>query len=208
MIFSFLKEKGYKKRILMVPQKWLDFEVSTEFSGWASLDYNRIVQSKTYIWYHLVKLGHNIFFSDPDVVWLNENILEHLHFIFKYSPAEILFTQDNEDYKINYYNTGLFYAKSTSYTIDLFRKIIEIQRKDVNNSMEQIVLNALLRKNKYNDCRLIGLDPILFSSGNVFFNFQLNKIFGLNPYTVHPNYIAGENEKINALKLNNMWLVK
>jgi len=206
-IFAYLKEKGYKKRIIMVPNEWLDFELSVEFSSWASTNYNHIVQSKTNIWYNLVKLGHNILFSDPDVVWLNKHILEHLDFIFKYSRAQILFSQDSQDHT-NYYNTGFFYAKSSAYTIDLFMKIIEIQRKDPKNAMEQTILNNLLTKNKYNDCRLVGLDPILFASGRIVYQKKLLNIFTLNPYTVHANYIAGQPAKISALKSSNMWLIE
>jgi hypothetical protein len=96
-IFSLLKEKGYANRIAMVPREWLDFNISSTFSSWSSIEYNKIVQSKTNIWYHLAKLSHNFIFSDPYVVWLNKNILKHLDFLFKHSYAHALFSQDQKN---------------------------------------------------------------------------------------------------------------
>ena len=204
-VFKFLKDKGYETRIAMVPNGWLDFGVSKLFSTWASKDYNHIVQSKTFIWYHLLRLKHNILFSDSDVVWLNKNILKHLDFVFKYSYADILFSQDNQEGTL-YYNTGFFFAKSTKYTINLFLTIIQMQRRDPDNAMEQIILNNMLRTNKFKDSRLVGLDPFLYSSGKVFFILKLNSEMSIHPFTVHPNYLVGQ-EKITALKSNNMWLI-
>ena len=61
-LFDALKRKGYETRIAMVPRQWLDFDISVNPSSWETRDYNRITQSKTLIWHHLVKLGHHILF--------------------------------------------------------------------------------------------------------------------------------------------------
>ena len=71
-IFNFLKEKKHANNLVMVPSEWLDYKISSSYSNWESSDYKKITQSKTNIWYHLAKLGHNFIFSDPDVVWLKD----------------------------------------------------------------------------------------------------------------------------------------
>ena len=119
----------------------------------------------------------------------------------------MLFAQDQEDGNF-YYNTGFFYLKSTQFTIDLLRQTIENQRKDPNNAIDQIVLHNILKKNKFNDSRLVGLDPILFASGKVYFHSSLNKHWDLAPYTVHANYMIGLQTKIDAFKSHKMWLLK
>ena len=104
-----------------------------------------------------------------------------------------------------YFNTGFFSLRSTDITIDLLLKVIQNQRKNPNVALEQIVLNDILKVNKFNDSRLMGLDPILFASGRVYFQFNINKNWNLLPYTVHANYMVGENEK--SLNSSGLWLV-
>jgi hypothetical protein len=205
-LYEFLSEKGYKNNLAIVPSNWLDFKISKSFSSWATKDYNQITQAKPQIWYQLLKLKLNIFFSDSDVAWLNKNIIDHLKFIYEYSTADLLFSVDQE-HRNNYYNTGLFMAKCTPYSIDLFLNLINEQRKSPEHSIDQIVLGNMLKKTKFNDSRIIGLDPILFASGKVFLHDKLNKRFNLTPYTFHANYLVGIEAKINALKANNLWFL-
>ena len=205
-LINLLIDKGLKDNLVLIPQNWTDFNITSEFSSWASTKYNQITQAKVHVWYRLIKLKQNIFFSDPDVVWLNKNIVEHIEFIFKYSYANIIFTQDQDPNKF-YYNTGLFYAKSTLFVENLFKSLIEVQRKDPQNSIDQIVLDKMLKESKFNDSRLLGLDPFLFASGKVFFHDNLNVKMNISPYTVHANYLIGESGKINAFKSKNLWFI-
>ncbi len=203
-LYEFLNKKGYQNNLALVPSNWIDFNISKSSSSWATKDYNQITQAKPQIWYQLLKLKCNIFFSDTDVAWLNKNIVDHLKYIYEYSTADLLFSMD-QGHRNNYYNTGLFMAKSTSYSINLFLDLINEQRKSPENSIDQIVFGNMLKKTKFNDSRIIGLDPILFASGKVFLQEKLNKKFNLTPYTFHANYLVGLDAKINALKANNFW---
>jgi len=205
-LYEFLSKKGFKNNLAIVPSNWLDFNVSKSYSSWATKDYNQITQAKPQIWYQLLKLNCNIFFSDSDVAWLNKNILDHIKYIYTYSTADLLFSIDQEG-RNNYYNTGLFFAKSTPYSIQLFLDLINEQRKSPEHSIDQQVFSRMLIKRKFNDSRIIGLDPILFASGKVFLHEKLNKKLNLNPYTFHANYLIGMNAKINALKENNFWYI-
>jgi hypothetical protein len=54
----------------------------------------------------------------------------------------------------------------------------------------------------------MGLDPILFASGRVYFQYKINKNWNLLPYTVHANYMVGEKEKVKSLNSSGFWLVK
>jgi hypothetical protein len=204
-LYEFLSEKGYKNNLAIVPSNWLDFKVSKSFLNWGSKDYNQITQAKPQIWYQLLKLKLNIFFSDPDVVWLNEHIIDHLKFIYEYSTADLLFSLDNNRKSVTY-NTGLFTAKCTPYSIDLFLNLINEQRKNPSYS-NQKVFKIITKKMKSSDNKIIALDPILFASGKVFLKLKLNKKYNLNPYTFHANYLIGMQAKINALKANNYWFI-
>lgn len=123
-----------------------------------------------------------------------------------HSYADALFSQDQE-YRTFYYNTGFFSLKSTQFTIDLLMKTIKNQRQNSDYAMEQIVFNDILKSNKFNDSRLVGLDPILFACGRVYFHLGLNKKWNVAPYIVHANYMIGLEVKINAFKAHNLWLI-
>ena len=205
-LYKFLSDKGYTSNLAVVPSNWLDLKVSKLNFDYGTKEYNQITQAKSQIWYQLLKLNCNILFSDPDVVWLNKNILEHIKYIYKYSTADVLFSMDQIDnVKTNHYNTGLFFAKSTAFSINLFLNLVNKQRKRPKKSIDQHVLRKILQRKKFKESRIIGLDPILFASGNVFLKEKLNKKFNLTPYTFHANYIIGMDQKIMALKQNNFW---
>jgi len=154
-LFDYLTEKGYGNHLVKVPSAWIDFEITPYFATWAKTDYNHITQAKVHIWYQLLELNINFLFSDPDVVWLDKNIILHIQTIFKYSLAEIAMAQDQEPSDF-FYNTGLFYAKSTHFCKQLFLKLIQEIRKDSENAIDQVVLGNMLRANNYNDSRIVG----------------------------------------------------
>lgn len=214
LIFSFdiqlvdyLNKNGFANKTVLVPKNWIDFQITIESSNWASKEYNQIQQAKIQICYQLLKINQNILFSDPDVVFLNKNILTHIDFIYFNSPADLILTQDNMLRTFNY-NMGLFYARATIFVQTLFLRLILEQRKDPIGSIDQLVLRKMLSEEKYNDSRIIGLDPILFPSGQVFFHEKLNDKLNIKPYTVHANYIVGKEKKIDILKSKGLWFVE
>ena len=206
-LFDFLVKKGYQNNAVMVPSGWLDYDVSSGNHNYGSKDYSHIVQSKVPVWLELLKLEYNIFFSDPDIVLLNSNILSHIEFIYANSKAELIMSQDQQIRKLNY-NTGLFYARSTAFTIDLFKKVIENQRKDPDNAMEQYILSDILESINYKDTKIFGLDPMLFASGMVYFWERINQKFNLQPYSVHANYFFGKESKKRAFRSEGLWFVQ
>lgn len=206
-LFDYLVNKGYQNNVVMVPPTWLDYNVSAGYHSYGSKDYSHIVQSKVPIWLELLKLKFNIFFSDPDIVWLNANILKHVEFIYQYSKAELIMSQDQKIRQLNF-NTGLFYARSTEFTMELFRKVIENQRKNPDQAMEQYILSDMLESINYNETRILGLDPILFASGMVYFWERINQKFNVKPYSVHANYYIGRISKKRALRSEGLWFVQ
>ena len=146
-LYDILVEKGYKNNLAMVPAKWIDFKINPSLVTF--------IQAKVQILHQLLKLNFNLMFSDVDVVWLNKNILLHIGYIFKYTSAEIIIAQDQQPNDF-FYNMGLFYIKSSIFSKELFLKLIQEMQKNSENAIAQVVLNNMLRKNKFNDSRISG----------------------------------------------------
>ena len=204
-IVKLLSQKGYEDRIVLVPNNWIDFNLSSNFSYFKSKEYNKITQAKTQIVYNILKLGQNILFSDPDIVFLNKNILNHIHYLAKYSPAQIFFSQDQHSNQFHF-NTGFYYAKASNYVQELFLRLINEQRKDESNAIDQFVFNKMIKSNDLNT-KIAPLDHILFASGQVYFHEKINDKYNITPYMVHANYLTGETNKVNAFKSKNLWFI-
>jgi hypothetical protein len=137
-------------------------------------------------------------------VWLNNRIVDYLVFMFENSKADAFFSQD---YAM--LNTGFFAVKSTKFSIQLFSDLIITQSQNPK-IIEQLLFDKLIRKLtllNYKDSKIIGLDPLLFANGDIFFHKKINKKLHIKPFTVHVNYIAGEKNKMDALKYNKFWYI-
>jgi hypothetical protein len=204
-LLIYLKNKGYESHIALVPRSWVDHDLSTGFQKFGNVKYTQIVQSKTNVWYELLKRGHTYIFSDPDVVFLSEHVVKHVMFDFANSFAHVMFSREPALY-LRLYNTGFFVARPTQFVKELFMSMIEKIR--ANNAMEQHVLNDLMGKSNFNDQRVGGLDLLLYSSGNLYFKRELNDRWGIKPLVVHATYFSGRSAKIGAFKSKNLWNVE
>jgi hypothetical protein len=129
VVFSFdqqlvdhLTKQGYQNNVILVPSYWLDYNLTTGFSGWGQDTYKHITKSKTNIWHNLLLRNYSFLYSDPDVAWLSAHVLDHINFQYDNSFAEVLFSQDLEDREI-YCNTG-FFTQQQLISLELSSKIL------------------------------------------------------------------------------------
>lgn len=203
-LYDYLKQKGYSDRTTIVPSDWLEFELTKLPTNFGNKDYNKITQSKVHVHYNLLLNNITFLMSDVDIVWLSSHIVEYIEYNLRHSYAHMAFSQDTPLGAIQY-NTGLFYAQTTKFTLNLFLNWINEQRVDVSKSIDQFVLDSLLAKNSHSDSRIYPLDKLLFSSGEAYFHQKANDKFGIKPLTVHANYIVSMKNKIEYLKKSNLW---
>ena len=85
---------------------------------------------------------------------MNKNILTHINYIYKNSFADVLFTQHTHPEKRKLiYNTGLFYAKASSFSKDMFLQLFHEMEKNALTSIDPI---DFIDAKKYNFPRLMG----------------------------------------------------
>jgi hypothetical protein len=204
-LVDYLADQGYKNNVMLVPSKWLDYNLSANFSSFSDVTYTQLTKSKTNIWNSLLLRNYSFMFSDPDVAWLSERILDHVKFQYEHSFAEILFTQDVTP-RFTYCNTGFFYATPTPFVKALLGKMLILQRSaQYKDLVEQYILQEILSETKFNDSRLDTLDLLLYANGDVHFHKNLNKIMNITPLAVHANYLIGQAAKKRLLKFGGYW---
>jgi hypothetical protein len=240
-LISYINDLGYSNNTAQVPHEWLIRHYQTtgdttksRLSGKSNVD---LVNSKASIWYHLISLGLNFIYSDPDMVWLNKNTHTHLEYKYRYSFADIIFAQNPTSRRALLYSTGFFYARATPFVKDFFRRVVDKQLKNNEKSdfsdiaarsiqfiksffsvhaelreetdnFDQSAVNSILSETNFNDSRADKLDPLLYASGEVFFTKQLNRKFGIDPFIVHVNHLSSNEDKVEALKSANFWFLQ
>ena len=128
-LIQFLSEKGYANRTIKIPNFLLEKNVTTDSSDFMTPNFLALVQSRSKLFLKLLELGIAFLFSDVDTVWMSNRVVEYVEFVYKHSYAEILFSEDTVARR-NHYNTGFFYATPTNFTINLYKMLIDEQRKN------------------------------------------------------------------------------
>lgn len=119
--------------------------------------------------------NYSFVFSDPDIFWLSEHVLDHIKFQCENSVAEVFFAQDLMD-RFCYLNTGFFYVTPTPFVKSLFQEILMRQRlPEQKDTYEQYILRDIVNATKLNDSRLDTLDLLLYANGDVHFGAIMNK---------------------------------
>lgn len=207
-LFNFFAHKGFIDNLLLVPDDWHDYEVTKYFTVWKTREHIELNQARIQIIHKLLKLNVTLLLADVDIVWLNENFLEHVQYIFKQTSADVLFSISEIKLRKVWYCIGFYYIKPSPFTIELMLDLLDFQHENPQRTVEQN-LNAMVDQlQKYKNTDKIGaLDPILFPSGNVWVEKKLNEKFQLTPYILHANFLIGKQSKIDAFKKQNLWFL-
>jgi hypothetical protein len=143
-LVDYLTEKGYRDNVILVSSKWLNYNLTTNFSAWGQDAYKLIAESKTVILNNLLMRNYSVITCDTDVVWLNKHILSHIRFQYEHSFAELLLTPDAQPRK-PFHNTGFFYATPTHFVKTLFETILQLQQtKKYRHVAQQSILGFAL----------------------------------------------------------------
>jgi hypothetical protein len=206
-LFNFLAHKGYMDNLFMVPSDWHQFKLTQYLVVWNTKEFDAIMHARTQIIHKLLNLNVTLLFADSDIVWLNQNVLEHVQFIFQQTSVDVLFSISEVNKRKVWYCMGFYYVKPTAFTIKLFADLIEYQRQKPHISDEDL-LNSMIDL-RYKKTDKIGiLDPILFPSGNVWLERKLDVKFQITPYILHANFLIGKQSKIDAFKNKNLWFLE
>lgn len=156
-LFNFLAHKGYLDNLFMVPSDWHEFKLTQYMTVWNTKEFDTLMHARTQIIHKLLKLNVTLLFTDLDIVWLNQNVLEHVQFIFRQTSVDVLFSISEVYVRKVWYCMGFYYVKPTTFTIELFADLIKYQRQNPQRNDEENLNSMVDLKRKYKKTDKIGL---------------------------------------------------
>uniref|UniRef100_A0A914DVX9 Nucleotide-diphospho-sugar transferase domain-containing protein n=1 Tax=Acrobeloides nanus TaxID=290746 RepID=A0A914DVX9_9BILA len=204
VLYENLVKYNFAEYAVLVPSTWLpSANISTHEAIWETKDYYPITRSKVFIVNKLVQHGLTILFTDVDIVWLSPNILNYIDAV---APGkDFVYSIDKTEHPASReVNSGFYMVRSNEGGKEIFKAIEE--RLKVDPDHDQFVINRvfdsnpeLLNKHGYR------LNKLLFANGDTYFHKQMNKKLGIQPMTIHANYLIGFDKKKCSLIQANMW---
>ena len=96
--------------------------------------------------------------------------------------------------------------RSTRDLTNVVTFICNLERLKVDPDHDQFVINRLFDSNpELLNKHGYGLNKLLFANGDTYFHKQMNKKLGIQPMTIHANYLIGFDKKKCNLIQANMW---
>jgi hypothetical protein len=96
-MYMFLCEYGFERNAALVPRGWIHKEISAQFEGWLSQGYKDLLHGKILIMIELWKRGFGIFYNDVDLVFLSDNVFEHIMFETALYKPDFMYMVDGVD---------------------------------------------------------------------------------------------------------------
>ncbi|KAG1474593.1 hypothetical protein G6F56_000278 [Rhizopus delemar] len=194
-LYEHLALTGHKDRAAKIPETWFHQAVEDDFSLYFSETYRIITHAKTLVVQQLLYLDITVFFSDIDIVWIRPHIVDYMDALMQIRPQTgVLFQQEGVDQRE--VNSGFYLMRPTDLTKRLLAETIVIQDTD-KKLTQQGAMNVALNKLDL-DVRttsVVLLDLLHFPNGHIYFNLDLPRQRGIQPYIVHANYLASVKKK-------------
>jgi len=231
-LYSFLVEHGYADNAVVVPRQWVHKDITALESQYKQPGFVDLMQAKVLIIIELLKLDVHLFYLDVDIVFCSPHVVDHIVFDDLYVNTDFLYMVDvHEMERVNYISKyklleltfrvlrleltclllidgGFWLARPTNRMIEFFKEVFEmVTERGV--LLEQDAMNMALANASRIHGKQLGrpLDKLLYPSGWVFWQEDLNAKLGVKPLVVHMNWIVSNAAKKAKLKEAGLWFV-
>ena len=170
----------------------LNEDAPTEFQTFRKGDWNKVVVQKFNIIHKELMDGHDVLFTDGDIVWLNNRFQRDIQ--NRIDDNDILVQNDKcKDDDDSELCTGIIYAKCNDKNKDVF-DTTKINMDDFQ--CDQIYFNKIKESLNYEKLPLKK-----YPNG-----FYFRKMTPNNPYCIHFNYVVGHQKKDFMISFN-YWFI-
>ncbi|ORY91080.1 nucleotide-diphospho-sugar transferase-domain-containing protein [Syncephalastrum racemosum] len=203
-LYTHLVNAGYEAHAAHIPESWFHQDVPAAFEEYYTPKYRAITHAKTLVVQRLLYLDVTVFFSDVDIVWLRPRMREYVKtFLDIRRETHVIFQQEGLDER--QVNTGFFMMRPTYEMKRLLAETIYIQ--DTTDGMTQQgalnkALDALVLDIRTSS--VVLLDVLFFPNGFSYFDNDLPRTRGIDPYILHANYRVGD-AKREELRQRGFW---
>ncbi|KAI7887415.1 hypothetical protein K492DRAFT_121262 [Lichtheimia hyalospora FSU 10163] len=158
-----------------------------------------ITHAKTIIVQQLLYLNTTVLFSDVDIVWLRPGTVDYIMSLDPNQELDAIFQLEGAyDHEVN---TG-FYLMRPTYTMKRFlAQTIYLQDTSPDKVTQQVIVNRII--DSVAD-QIALLDVNFFPNGKIYFDTNIARARGVNPYILHANYRVGAQKK-DELASRGLW---
>lgn len=187
-LYTHLVNAGYEAHAAHIPESWFHQDVPAAFEEYYTPKYRAITHAKTLVVQRLLYLDITVFFSDVDIVWLRPRMREYVRtFLDIRRETHVIFQQEGLDER--QVNTGFFMMRPTYEMKRLLAETIYIQDTTENMTQQGALnkaLDALVLDIRTSS--VVLLDVLFFPNGFSYFDNDLPRTRGIDPYILHANY--------------------
>ncbi|KAI7857612.1 nucleotide-diphospho-sugar transferase-domain-containing protein [Circinella umbellata] len=203
-LYKHMVNAGYEQNAATIPASWLDLDVADGFEDYFSPKYRIITHAKTLVVQQLLYLDVTVFFSDVDIVFLRPRMIEFVKTYMDMRPeTHVIFQQEGLDTR--QVNSGFYLIKPEYDMKRMLAQTIYLQ-DSTEGLTQQGAMNRAL-DDMVKDIRsssVVLLDVIFFPNGFAYFDNNLSKSRGVEPYILHANFRVGDAKKKELVNLG-MW---
>ncbi|KAG2219572.1 hypothetical protein INT45_002530 [Circinella minor] len=212
-LYKHMVNAGYEENAATIPASWLDLDVAAGFEDYFSPKYRIITHAKTLVVQRLLYLDVTVFFSDVDIVFLRPRMIEFVKTYMDIRPeTHVIFQQEGLDTR--QVNSGFYLIKPEYDMKRMLAQTIYLQ-DSTEGLTQQGAMNRAL-DDMVKDIRsssVVLLDVMFFPNGFAYFDNNLSKSRGVEPYILHANFrVAGDKKKelvnLGMWYLDEKWLKK
>lgn len=187
-LYTHLVNAGYESHAVQIPEMWYHQDVASNFEEYYTPQYRIITHAKTLVVQRLLYLDITVLFTDVDVVWLRPRTREYLKTFLDIRPdTHVIFQQEGLDER--QVNTGFYMMRPATDMKRLLAETIYLQDTEegltqqgaLNKALNDIVMDIRTSS-------VVLLDVIYFPNGYSYFDNDLSKSLGIEPYILHANY--------------------
>ncbi|KAI8145171.1 nucleotide-diphospho-sugar transferase-domain-containing protein [Fennellomyces sp. T-0311] len=210
-LYTHLVNAGYEEHATTIPDSWFHQDVASGFEDYFSPKYRIITHAKTLVVQRLLYLDVTVLFSDVDIVWLRPRMVDYVRtFMDMRQETHVIFQQEGVDERT--INSGFYLIKPEEDMKRMLARTIYLQDSS-KGLTQQGAMNEALRE-MIKDIRtssVVLLDVMFFPNGYAYFDRNLSKSRGVEPYILHANYrVAGDKkkelQKLDLWYLDEDWL--
>lgn len=182
-LYQHMVAAGYQDHAIQVPENWFHDPSSSDFEDYFSPRYRVITHAKTIIVQQLLYLNITVLFSDVDIVWLRPGTVDYIMSLDPDQDLDAIFQLEGAfDHEIN---TG-FYLMRPTYAMKRFlAQTIYLQDTLPEKITQQVAANRII--DTVAD-QIALLDVAFFPNGMVYFDTNIARARGVDPYILHANY--------------------
>ena len=211
-LYTHLIITGYESQAVLIPDDWFLYDRELFRNTATSMLDNtlpRLSHIKTWVLQRLMYTEgiSNVLYLDVNQIMLHARTREYIQTLLHIRwDTQLIATHDSLNQSI--INTGLVMIRTNAGKLKrLFASTIQIQEKypqltqqeAFNSALDQLDLNV-------KSGMLVLLDVIHFPNGKNYFEKDISKSKGIQPYIIHANHKFGE-ERVNTLREHGFWKV-